>query len=163
MRLFGRRRVPEAISAVRLDPGERRSAWGLTPGGEPVVATDLGLRLPGAPRLDWHEVEKATWARPVLTVVRVAGIAGSGERRTVELEQEGTLPDAVRSAVTGSVGWSSHYRLRPRGGVRVVGRRRPGQDLLDWQLVYDAGTDAEDPLVRTQAEDLLLTARRTVG
>ena len=163
MRLFGRRRVPEAVSAVRLDPGERRSAWGLTPGGEPVVATDLGLRLPGAPRLDWHEVEKATWARPVLTVVRVAEIAGSGERRTVELEQEGTLPDAVRSAVTGSVGWSSHYRLRPRGGVRVVGRRRPGQDLLDWQLVYDAGTDAEDPLVRTQAEDLLLTARRTVG
>ena len=163
MRLFGRRRVPEVVAAVRLDPGERRSAWGLTTGGEAVVATDLGLRLPGAPRLDWHDVEKATWARPVLTVVRVAEIAGSGERSTVQLEQEGLLPDAVRSAVTGSVGWSSHYRLRPRGGVRVVGRRKPGQDLLDWQLVYDAGTDPEDPLVRTQAEELLLTARRTVG
>ena len=163
MPLFGRRRVPEVVSAVRLEPGERRSAWGLTPEGEPVLATDLGLRLPGAPRLDWHDVEKATWARPLLTVVRVAEIAGAGERRSVRLEQEGTLPDAVRSAVTGSVGWSSHYRLRPSGGVRVVGRRRPGQDLLDWQLVYDAGTDPEDPLVRTQAEELLLTARRTVG
>lgn len=163
MRLFGRRRVPEVVSGVRLEPGERRSAWGLTVSGEPVVATDRGLRLPGAPRLDWHDVEKATWSRPVLTVVRVAEIAGAGERRTVQLEQEGMLPDAVRSAVTGSVGWSTHYRLRPRGGVRVVGRRRPGQDLLDWQLVYDAGTDPADPLVRVQAEELLLNARRTVG
>jgi hypothetical protein len=163
MSLFGRRRVPEAVSAVRLDPGERRSAWGLTSDGEPVVATDLGLRLPGAPRFDWHDVEKATWARPVLTVVRVAEIAGAGERRSVRLEQEGTLPDAVRSAVSGSIGWSSHYRLRPSGGVRVVGRRRPGQDLLDWQLVYDPDTDLDDPLVRAQADELLLTARRTVG
>ena len=163
MPLFGRRRVPEVVSAVQLEAGERRSAWGLDARGEAVVATDLGLRLPGAPRIDWHDVEKATWARPVLTVVRVAVIAGAGERRTVELEDEGTLPDAVRSAVTGSVGWSSHYRLRPRGGVRVVGRRRPGQDLLDWQLVYDPGTDLDDPLVRAQADELLLNARRTVG
>ena len=163
MPLFGRRRVPEAVSAVQLEPGERRSAWGLTPGGEAVVATDLGLRLPGAPRVDWHDVEKATWSRPLLTVVRVAEVAGAGERRSVQLEQEEALPDAVRSAVTGSVGWSSHYRLRPRGGVRVVGRRLPGHDLLDWQLVYDAGTDLDDPLVRAQAEELLLSARRTVG
>jgi hypothetical protein len=163
MPLFGRSRPPEAVAAVQLEPGERRSAWGLTPSGEPVVATDLGLRLPGAPRLDWHDVEKATWSRPVLTVVRVADVAGTGERRTVQLEDEGSLPDVVRSAVTGSVGWSSHYRLRPRGGVRVVGRRRPGQDLLAWQLVYDAGTDLDDPLVRAQADELLLNARRTVG
>jgi hypothetical protein len=81
----------------------------------------------------------------------------------VQLEQEGNLPDTVRSAVTGSVGWSNHYRLRPGGGVRVVGRRRPGHDQLDWQLVYDAGTDLDDPLVRAQADELLLTARRTVG
>ena len=94
---------------------------------------------------------------------RVAGVAGAGERRTVQLGQEGTLPDAVRSSVTGSVGWSSHYRLVPAGGVRVVGRRRPGQELLEWQLVYDPGTDLSDPAVQTQAADLLLSARRTVG
>ena len=72
-------------------------------------------------------------------------------------------PGTSLGTVTGSVGWSSHYRLRPSGGVRVVGRRRPGQDLLDWQLVYDAGTDLADPEVQAQAEELLLTARRTVG
>ena len=162
MPLFGRR-VPAAVAAVTLDPGERRIAWGLTPGGDAVVATDVGLRLPGAPRLDWPDIERASWARPVLTVLRVATVAGTGERRSVQLEDEGRLPDVVRSAVTGSVGWSGHYRLRPAGGVRVVGRRRPGQDQLDWQLVYDAGTDLDDPAVQAQAADLLLAARRTVG
>ena len=162
MRLFGRR-VPEVVRAVVLEPGERRTAWGLTPGGEPVVATDLGLHLPGAARVDWPDVERASWSRPLLTVLRSAQIAGTGERHVVHLEQEGNLPDAVRGAVTDSVGWSSHYRLGPSGGVRVVGRRRPGRDLLDWQLVYDRGTDLSDPLVRAQAEDLLLSARRTVG
>ena len=163
MPLFGRKRVPEAVTAVALEPGERRTAWGLTPGGEAVVATDLGLRLPGADRVDWADVERASWARPVLTVLRVAPVAGTGERRSVQLEDEGALPEVVRSSVTGSVGWSSHYRLRPSGGVRVVGRRRRGQDLLDWQLVYDPGTDVDDPEVQAQAADLLLAARRTVG
>ena len=162
MRLFGRR-VPEVVTAVGLDPGERRTAWGLTPGGEAVVATDLGLRLPGARRLDWSDIEKATWTRPLLTVVRVAGVAGQGERRSVQLEREGGLPDAVRGAVTDSVAWSAHYRLSPAGGVRVVGRRRPAQELLDWQLVYDPGTDEADPFVQQQVGELLLSARRTVG
>ncbi|CAA9310313.1 MAG: hypothetical protein AVDCRST_MAG07-490 [uncultured Frankineae bacterium] len=162
MRLFGRR-VPEVVAAVTLEPGERRTAWGLTPAGEPVVATDRGLRLPGAACLDWPDVEKATWARPMLTVVRVSTVAGTGERRTVHLEQEGGLPDVVRGAVTDSVAWSSHYRLSPAGGVRVVGRRRPAAELLDWQLVYDPGTDLSDPLVQQQAGELLLSARRTVG
>jgi hypothetical protein len=163
MPLFGRRRVPDAVTAVPLDPGERRTAWGLTPGGEPVVATELGLRLPGQPRLDWSDVERAVWARPVLTVQRVASFAGTGERRSVQLEDEGTLPDAVRSAVSDSVGWSSHYRLAPSGGVRVVGRRRPGRELLDWQLVHDPGTDVDDPAVQAQVAELLLAARRTIG
>lgn len=157
------RRAPDAVRAVALEPGERRTAWGLTPDGQAVVATDLGLHLPGAERLDWPDVEKASWARPVLTVLRVAAFAGSGERRTVHLEEPGSLPDAVRTAVTGSVGWSSHYSLPPSGGVRVVGRRRPGRELLDWQLVYDPGTDLDDPVVRAQAEQMLLNARRTVG
>ena len=162
MRLF-RRRVPPEVTAVALDAGERRLAWGLTPGGEPVVATDVGLRLPGAERLDWPDVERVSWSRPVLTVLRVATVEGTGERRSVQLEQEGELPDVVRTSVTASVAWSSHYRLRPSGGVRVVGRRRRGQDLLDWQLVYDPGTRHDDPAVVAQAEELLHGARRTIG
>jgi hypothetical protein len=47
--------------------------------------------------------------------------------------------------------------------VRVVGRRVAGERTLRWQLVFDAGTDRDDPLVRAQADDLLEGARRSIG
>ena len=161
--MFGRRRAPEAVRAVALDAGERRTAWALTTTGDPVLATDVGLRVPGSVRLDWPDVEKATWKRPVLEVLEVAAMSGAGRRWRFELAEEGELPETVRSSVTASVAWSTHVGLRPAGGVRVVGRRRPGQELLDWQLVYDRGTDIDDPEVRAQAQAALADARRTIG
>lgn len=155
--------MPEAVKAVALEPGERREAWGLTPAGDPVVATATSLLLPGGVRLDWPDVEKATWKRPLLEVVEVAAVSGTGRRWRLELAEEGALPDTVRSAVTASVAWSTHARLRPAGGVRLVGRRRPGQELLDWQVVFDSGSDPGDPELRAQAEALLVDARRTIG
>ena len=155
--------MPEVVKAVPLEPGERRRSWALTAAGDPVVATDLGLLLPGSPRLAWADVEKATWKRPMLEVVRVSNVSGSGTRWRLQLEQEHDLPDTVRSAVTASVGWSTHVPLAAGGGVRVVGRRRPGLEVLDWQLVYDPGTALDDPQVQAQSAAVLLDARRTVG
>ena len=161
--LLRRRRVPDVVRAVPLEPGERRLAWGVTTTGDPVVATDLGLHLPRTPRLDWAQVERATWRRPVLGISRVAEVDGTGARWQLELAEEAELADAVRSAVTTSVAWTNHVRLTPTGGVRVVGRRRPGRDALDWQLVFDVGTDPHDPALRAQAEAHLADARRTIG
>lgn len=162
--MFGRRRLPESVRAVVLQPGERRAGWAVTAQGDPVVATDLGLRLPGSEdRLDWTEVEKATWKRPLLEVVEVAEVAGTGRRWRFELSDEGDLPDVVRSHVSASVAWTSHVPLSPSGGVRIVGRRRAGAELLDWQLVFDPGTDPGDPLVREQAHAVLADAKRTIG
>lgn len=162
-RLLRRRPVPEVVRAVVLEPGERRRAWGMTTAGDPVVATDLGLHLPRTPRIDWADVERATWRRPVLGVSRVAPVDGTGPRWQLELAEEAELADVVRNQVTASVGWTNHVRLHPAGGVRVVGRRRPGQDALDWQLVYDRDTDPSDPALVAQAEQVLLDARRTIG
>ena len=148
---------------MALDAGERRTAWGITTAGDPVVATDVGLRVPGSVRVDWPDVEKATWKRPVLEVLEVAAVSGTGRRWRFELAEEGELPETVRSAVTATVAWSTHVGLHPAGGVRVVGRRRPGRELLDWQLVYDRGTDVDDPAVQAQAQAVLADARRTIG
>jgi len=165
---FGRRRLPEVVRALSLDPGERRLAWALRDDDGAVVATDLGLWLASDPaepggRLDWADIERVSWKRPVLTVFGIAPVTGTGKRSEVDLLEGSDLPEVVRSAVTASIGWSSHYRLRPSGGVRVVGRRRPGREVLDWQLVYDADTDPDDPGVREQAEQLRADARRTIG
>jgi hypothetical protein len=162
-RLLRRAPLPEVVRAVQLDPGERRLGWGVTSAGDAVVATSAGLRLPGRPPLAWADVERATWRRPVLTLSQVAQVDGTGQRWQLELADEDDLPDVVRTQVTGSVAWSNHVALKPSGGVRLVGRRRPGQDLLDWQLVYDAGTDPEDPQLRAQGEALVEEARRTIG
>ncbi len=142
---------------------ERREAWGLTDRGEPVVATDRALVLPGGVRLPWERVERAGWARPRLTLVEVSAVEGTGAAHLLVLDEEGELPAVVHTRVTGSVAWSQHERLAPRGGVRVVGRRVPGQELLTWQLVFDADTDRDDPLLRAQAEALLEGARRSIG
>lgn len=158
-----RRPVPEVVRTVALEPGERRRAWGVTTLGDPVVATDLGLHLPRSGRIAWSDVERATWKRPVLGISKVASVDGAGARWQLELAEEAELADVVRSAVTASVAWTNHVRLQPGGGVRIVGRRRPGQDALDWQLVFDPGTDPDDPGLRAQAQSLLEDARRTIG
>ncbi|MCW2615730.1 MAG: hypothetical protein JWN08_2724 [Frankiales bacterium] len=155
--------MPEAVRSVVLDPGERRTSWALTGSGDAVVATDAGLRIPGSGLLRWPDVEKATWQRPHLDVVEVAAVSGTGRRWRLDLVDEGDLPAAVHSAVTASVAWSTHVRLEPAGGVRIVGRRRPDQELLDWQVVYDRGTDPDDPALQAQAEALVVDARRTIG
>lgn len=164
MRLFPRRRaVPEAVTALALPPGDRRLAFALTAGGEPVVATTSGLLLPGRPLLLWRRVEKAVWARPVLRVREVAEIAGTGPEHVLDLVDEGDLAEVVRDRVTSSVAWATTARILPEGGVRVVGRRVPDAEDLEWQLVFDPGTDPGDPLVRAQAEHALSSARRAIG
>lgn len=157
--------VPAAVKDLPLEVGERRVAWALTVAGAPVVATDRGLHLPDWPPLAWEEVERASFAEAVLTVVELTEREGSGPRHVVELDlSSGTdLPAVVRARVSASVAWSSRVRLTPRGGVRIVGRRRAGREVLDWQLVFDRDTDPADPALRAQAEQHLEAARRTIG
>ena len=99
----------------------------------------------------------------MLRVREVAEVAGSGPEHVLELADEGDLPEVVRDRVTGSVAWATTARLDPDGGVRIVGRRVPDAEVLEWQLVFDEGTDPDDPLVRAQAEHALTQARRTIG
>ena len=170
MSLWGFRPVPVVIRSVPLLPGDRRLAWSLTTGGAPVLASAFGLTLPGAGLLEWHLVERITWQRPQLVVVRVAEppavgravVAGTGSSIALTLVEGGRLPEVVRARVTDSVVWSRHLALT-QGGVRVVGRRQRSETAFAWQLVYDLGTDLEDPLVQAAAEGALTAARRTIG
>jgi hypothetical protein len=158
-----RHRVPDVVTAVSLPPRERRLAWALTVDGQPVVATGESLLLPDGTVLPWGQVEKAVWQAPLLTVRESADVEGTGALHQVRLDEERDLPAVVYARVTASVAWSRHERLSPSGGVRLVGRRQSGRDQLDWQLVYDAGTDVGDPLIREQAQRMLLEAQRTIG
>jgi hypothetical protein len=165
-----RDRRPPTEATKPLDRDERIVSWGRAAGGDPVVATQRGLWLPdaaGPRRIGWHLVDKATWQAGTLTVIEAVETGGGvlAERPpvTVRLAEPRDLPATIRARVERSISYSRHYPLAPSGGVRVVGRRVPGQDGLSWQLVFDAGTDGDDPLLRIQAERLVANAKVETG
>lgn len=165
MAWWKRRAVPDDVLAVPLAAGERRVAWARTTDGAAVVVSDHGVHLPGRSLLAWADLARASFQRPLLVLEEIAEVEGSGAQHAVALDlgDDTDLPQVLRARLSASVAWSSHQRLAPAGGVRVVGRRQRDQDALAWQLVYDADTDAKDPALRAQAEQHLLAAKRTIG
>jgi hypothetical protein len=167
-RLRDRRPPPEATRP--LDRDERVVSWGRAAGGEPVVATQRGLWLPGPDgprRIGWHLVDKATWKAGTLTVTEAvdtgAGVLAELPPRALRLDEPRDLPSVIRSRVERGISYTRHFPLSPAGGVRVVGRRVPGQDGLSWQLVFDPDTDRDDPGLRLQAERLIANAKAETG
>ena len=158
--MIGRRKVPAAVLA--LSTVERREAWGLTVDGTALAATATALYV-GSSTLAWTQVEKVSWVPPTLVLTEVAEVEGTGAVRSFELAQDAHLAEVVRARVTSSIGWSDRRALVPAGAVRLVGRRSPGRDALDWQLVFEPGTDPHDPLLRAQAEQHVEGLRRTIG
>ena len=153
-----RRPIPDAVRAVP----DRRLAWALTDDGIALVASPTCLHV-GGEQVDWTSVEKVAWAAPLLRVTEIAEIEGTGLVHEWELAEDHGLADTIRERVTASVAWSDVRKLRPAGAVRLVGRRVPGQELLTWQTVWQAGTNPADPLLRAQADAFVEGLRKSIG
>jgi hypothetical protein len=152
--------VPAAVKDLRTD--ERRLAWGITADDLPLVATPSALYL-GDEQVPWTQVERISWKPSTLTIVEVAEVEGTGRTHSFVLTEDARLAETIRARVTSSVAWSDRRGLHPSGSVRLVGRRVPGQDLLEWQQVYEPGTDPHDPFLRAQVDQMLEALRRTIG
>jgi hypothetical protein len=169
VRLFRRPERPPAEALPRLDPDERVVSWAPASGGA-VVATPLGLWLPGSPdRLPWHLIDKAVWRDGVLTLVpaedRGDGVLVEQPARAVRLDTPRDIPQTVRVRVQKAIAFTRHHPVpgADRRGVRVVGRRVPGRDGVSWQLVFDDGVDRDDPAVRAAADAYVEQARVELG
>ncbi|MFF3857347.1 hypothetical protein [Micromonospora sp. NPDC002575] len=172
------RRKPKLPPAARppLTDGERVLAWAAAGpgaagaeggGGGVLVATNLGLWLPGRDaRLGWHDVLKAVWSGRELTVTpaeRVAERSGyvlvaDGPAETYLLLEPGELPHQVRARVTRSVAYTQHHPV-PGGAGRIAARRVPGVDGLAWTVRYDPGTPGDDEAVVAETDRLVAAAR----
>ncbi|WP_194821094.1 hypothetical protein [Micromonospora sp. S-DT3-3-22] len=189
MGLFGRkRRVPSAVRPP-LAAGERVLAWaapgdggssGASPaegtsagaggdaaGGGVLVATNLGLWLPGrGERLGWHDILKAVWSGRELTVTPAATAAerdgylvvADGPAETYLLLDPGDLPHQVRARVTRSVAYTQQHPV-PGGSGRIAARRVAGADGLTWTVRYDPGTPVDADEVRAETDQLVAAAR----
>jgi hypothetical protein len=168
VRLFGRREKPPEAAMSRLARDERVVSWASTPDGGAVVATQLGLWLPGAAaRLPWHLVDKASWRDARLTVTPAVdtgdGVLVEQAPVSVALSVPRDLPQTVRVRVQRAIAYTSHSPLPSGGGVRVVGRRVAGRDGVTWQRVFDPGVDPDDPAVRSAVTRLVERARVELG
>ena len=152
--MFGRSRKVPADLRPQLDRDERVLSWAPSEPSGAVVVTDRGVWLPGHERLGWHQIHKATWANPRLTVIPSTqvgegqgyAVMADGSPVVVLLDRPDDVPADVRTRVTRSVAYTAHYPL-PGGGVRVVARRIPGHNGVAWHVRYDEGTDRDDPEV----------------
>lgn len=170
--IFRRDRPPHEV-LTGLEADERLLTWATARDGAVLLATSRGLWLPepGEPerraRLPWHRVDQVIWRDGVLAVVEAVELGDSvvEERppRAFPLESPRRLPYVVRQRVEASIGYTRHHDLVPSGGVRVVARRVSGRDGLTWYLLFDAGTDRDDPQVMGQAQEALTLARATTG
>jgi hypothetical protein len=155
-----RSRVPDEVRA--LGAGERRLGWARAEDGTPLVATPTSLYA-GELVLPWTQVAKVHWQPPLLTLREVAAVDDAGPLHAFSLAQDEGLASVVRTQVTSSVAWSDVRRLQPRGKVRLVGRRVPGQDALLWQVVWLDGSDPTDPALAAQAAAHVAALRATLG
>lgn len=162
-----RRQRPPAEATARLDRDERVLAWATTAAGTIVVATHLGLWLPGDDgprRIPWHEIDKASWREGVLAIVRAVevepGIVEDAAPVHWEIAEARGLPGAVHERVTRSVAVTEHHDLPGGHGVRIAGRRVTAQDGLSWLARFDHASSRHDAAAHTRAAELLEAARR---
>lgn len=166
MRLPGRRRPPRGVlAALPAEPGDRVLAWAPYDGGH-LVATLHGLcDLPdgGEPALlHWDEVDRAELVEGRF-VVRQTPLDGRAHVRSYPVQDPTALGQVVRDRVTASIVVNNAHRLRSSGTVRVLARRREGEDALRWLLAFDRPRDAADPAARAEAEAFLRDAKESVG
>ena len=170
-------RPPEPVRAVvqaSTDAEERVLAWGVLVRDQGwLVATSRGLRrVPGdltladagdVGVLPWHEVASARWTRTTdggrFEVTPLTEVEpGVQARLPVErhaLSEPGDLPAVVRRRVEQTVVASRRAPLPGHGGVVLVARRVPGQDVREWSVVFDDDADRSDPVAREAARQKL--------
>ncbi|WP_431925880.1 hypothetical protein [Micromonospora wenchangensis] len=156
---------PSAVAGPSVVGGA--SAGTGSGGGGALVATNLGLWLPGrAERLGWHDILKAVWSGRELTVTPAATAAerdgylvvADGPAETYLLLDPGDLPHQVRARVTRSVAYTQQHQV-PGGSGRIAARRVAGADGLTWTVRYDPGTPVDADEVRAETDQLVAAAR----
>lgn len=162
--VFGRPKVPPPLRS-QFDREER--LLGLADdGAAAVAATNLGLWLPlpdegGWRRVGWQDVVKATWTEAGLEVIEgvadTDGVVSDQPPVRYRLQEPRNLPVVVRKRVELSIGRWEQVRV-PGGTGRIVGRREPGVNGVQWTARLDSGTP-DSPEARAVLVDYLERVR----
>jgi len=140
------------------------SAGGDVHAADVAGGTARALYLPNGVVLGWNEIDQVVWhldeSRLDLVTLPIDGPARSYQ---IHLPDPGRLPELVRERVTSSIVVNHHVPLVGRRGAKIIARRIPGLDDLDWIVVYDQGVDGGDPEVKERVGDAVAVLRRDLG
>lgn len=160
-----RERVPDEVKqAIAMERGEQMLSVCASDGETYLAASDRALYRvdpPEVERLRWDTVDRAVWEPPHLHL-RVRDDNGTVTSRVWQADQTGDLPAVVRERVTGSILVNSQVEVRG-GTARVLARRNSDTGAVEWRVVFGAGVDPQDPLVRSTAEAELADLRSRLG
>ena len=177
MTLFGRS-VPEQVRS-RLERGERvlahaavaAPAGAVSPADSPpiLVATTRALHLPEGRTVLWQDIDQARWSSDDLRFIE----EGHGEH-TVRLRTELTgdavdyrrMAETVAERVTSTI-LINHFVAFPTPdspqGFRLVARRAPLGDQVDWRVHLGEGLAPDDPGLSDAVARALALLREQMG
>jgi hypothetical protein len=149
----------QARAALDLLPRERVLTAARTTDGEWIAATELALVGAGL-RIAWADVAHAQWLDEESVLV-IDPVTGSAQVR-LGLAEPGRLPETVHERVMASIVLTRRIAVPSGGAVRVVARTDRSGDVV-WQVLPDAGVDADDPDVRRVVDDAVAALRGELG
>ena len=158
------RRTPAELKA-RTD-GRRILAWAAS-GSSHVAALETELLLPEGTepgQLPWDLILRASWEPDHADIVYQPQAGGAPRTLVIPVSGEfEVLAAVVRERVMGSIVIQHHVELKGEIGARLIARRIPGDTALRWSVVFDAGIDTKDPIMRERADEALSTLRTSLG
>jgi len=159
-----RKRVPAELKSRAADL--RVLAWAPS-GSSWLAALEDRLLLPDQVEptsLPWDLILRASWEQDRAEVVYQPSAGESPKSLTIPVSGGfEVLAAVVREQVMGSIVIQHHVELVGQTGARLIARRVPGKTDLRWSVVFDAGVDSKDPLVREQVDFALSFLRSSLG
>jgi len=170
MGIFRKRRLPPEFAdfSEQIPSQERLLSWARGPAaidGSPslVVATDRALyTFGGSEPIPWERVMRAAWDDPIQEVVTADGRGGVDVIR-LTLDDAGSMPQVIFERVMATIVMQRHVELVEKAGATLVARRVRDSDEIRWEVVFDAGLDPSDPVLRAGADEELAALRSSVG
>ncbi len=166
-----RAQKPAALRRLaRLGPDERPLVAVCDVNDAAVVATNAALHRLGPPegsgdasRWGWEQVAGLEWdeSRSTMTLIGQAPLLPDGV--VLRLPTPGPLVDVVGERIAWTTQLTTRIRLPSGGTVRVVVRRQPVTDRMDWFLYPDSSIASDNPRACTELDDALAALHADTG
>jgi len=135
-----------------------------------VVATNAALHHLGPPegsgdwsRWGWEQIARIDWADSTSTITLIGLTPLLPDPVAVTLPAPGPLVDVARERVPWTTQLATRVELPSGGTMRVVVRRHPVTDRMDWFVYPDATIAGDGARFRAELHDVLAALRADTG